>query len=152
MNLKLSRVPCIFVASISLFVLSGCGGDGTFSPTINGQQIGQNVTVTVTPPDPTTNTGGQIQFSATVTGTSNTNVTWSVSALNNQNPGGITANGLFTAPLSIGPIVTTKQAKFLSTARRPLGDSTAQITITATSNAEPSVTGTATVTVSGGVE
>jgi hypothetical protein len=48
--------------------------------------------VTLSPINPTTTAGGQIQFTATVTGTSHTAVTWSASA------GTISTNGLFVAP------------------------------------------------------
>src|ERR1019366_4199846 len=50
------------------------------------------VAVQISPSDPAVAAGGTVQFSATVTNTSNTSVTWSASA------GTISTNGLFTAP------------------------------------------------------
>jgi hypothetical protein len=73
---------------------------------------GNSVSVQVFPSDPSVAPGGKVQFSATVSNTSNTAVTWSASA------GSISANGLFTAPASTN---------------------LKSITVTATSAADPSV-------------
>ncbi len=81
---------------------------------------GGNVTVS-----PTTATLGQSQtqqFTATVTGTSNQNVSWSLS----PNVGNISSAGLYTAPATIS--------------------STQNVTVTATSQAGSGGSGTATVT------
>ena len=76
------------------------------------------VSVTISPTSTSVVAAGQIQFSATVTGTSNQSVTWSATA-------GITSNaGLFTAPGSAG-----------------------LVTVTATSVAFPNLHASATVTV-----
>jgi hypothetical protein len=76
------------------------------------------VTVQVSPTNPSVIAGEKIQFSAVVSNTSNTPVSWSASA------GTISANGLFTAP---------------STAQ--------QAVVTATSAAETSVKSSVTVTI-----
>ncbi|HZQ95041.1 MAG TPA: Ig domain-containing protein [Candidatus Sulfotelmatobacter sp.] len=52
------------------------------------------VTLHIAPMDPSVAPGGQIQFAAIVSNTSNTAVTWSASA------GTITSSGLFTAPVN----------------------------------------------------
>ena len=52
------------------------------------------VNVQISPADPSVAAGGKVQFTAVVTNTSNTAVTWSASA------GSISAGGLFTAPAS----------------------------------------------------
>ncbi len=52
--------------------------------------------VTVTPATATITAGGQQQFSASVTGTANTSVTWTASG------GNVTAGGAYTAPSSPG--------------------------------------------------
>jgi hypothetical protein len=57
--------------------------------------------VTVTPLTPAVLTGHQIQFTATVTGWTDTGVTWSASA------GTIDQNGLFTAPSVPGSVTVT---------------------------------------------
>ncbi|HEV1995135.1 MAG TPA: hypothetical protein VGR03_12470 [Candidatus Acidoferrum sp.] len=83
------------------------------------------VGVTVAPSTPTVAVNGTIAFSATVTGATNTAVTWSVSGP--ANPGTInSASGVYTAP-----------------AAPPAG----AVTITATSQANPAATGSTTVTV-----
>ncbi len=70
--------------------------------------------------------GQQQQFTATVAGTSNTAVTWSMS----PSIGTLTTNGLYTAPFP-GTIITTTQT----------------VTITATSQADTTKSATATVTI-----
>ena len=60
---------------------------------------GQGVAVQVTPPAPTVRTGGTVGFTASVTGTVNTSVTWTVV----QAGGGtIDATGRYTAPATTG--------------------------------------------------
>ena len=79
------------------------------------------IAVSVSPADVTLGVGEQQQFTATVTGTTNTAVTWSIS------PAGVgtfdTATGLYTAPASIASAQT--------------------LTVTATSVQDPSRSGTA---------
>ena len=77
-----------------------------------------SVSVAISPASATVIAGGQQQFTASVTGSSNTAVTWS------QTCGSVTQSGLYTAPAS----ATTCQ-------------------VTATSNADASKAATATVTV-----
>ena len=94
------------------------------NPKISAIQIvsSNGVNVTVTPPGVTLGQSQTQQFSATVTGATNTAVTWSLSpAL-----GRISGTGLYTAPATI----TSSQT----------------VTVTATSAADPSRSGTATVT------
>lgn len=87
-------------------------------------QIGAGgVSVSVTPTSATLSSGGTQQLTATVTGTSNTAVTWSASA------GSVNANGFYTAP--------TVQ-------------STTQATVTATSQADSSKSAATAVTVNPG--
>jgi hypothetical protein len=87
------------------------------------------VSVVVSPNDVVLATRGQQQFSAKVTGTSNTSVTWSVSGIGcvSGSCGSITSAGLYTAPSS----VPTSSA----------------VTITATSVADPTRSGSASVVV-----
>lgn len=82
------------------------------------------VTVTVSPPSPALQTGATQQFTAVVTGAANGAVSWSVTE-----PGGgaITSGGLYTAPAGAG-----------------------SFHVVATSAADSSKQGTATVTVSSG--
>src|SRR5581483_9236804 len=93
-------------------------GDHRFKLTINGPS--NQITVAISPTSATVQSNGTQQFTATVSGTPNTAVTWSTTA------GKITANGLLTAP------TVTK---------------TTQLSVTATSVADPTQSATASVTV-----
>ena len=82
----------------------------------------REVTITISPTSATVSQGATRQFTATVTGTPDTRVSWSA------NGGSVTQAGLFTAPATAG-----------------------QYTVTAASVAAPSKQATATVTVPAGV-
>lgn len=82
------------------------------------------VVVTVSPTSANVATSGTQTFTATVTGTTNHGVTWSVDG---SGSGSITAGGLYAAPSTAGAY-----------------------TVRATSQADASASGTATVTVTGG--
>ncbi len=73
--------------------------------------------------------GETAQYAAMLTGTTNTAVTWSVTAANGANPGTISSTGLYTPPAT--------------------GGSNLPVTITATSQIQPSSSGSATVNVVG---
>lgn len=94
-----------------------------FTVTIDVQSNATVTSVTVSPAAPTVTGGTTQQFTATVAGTNNPGqgVTWTVSA------GTINSSGLFTAPAATGAAQS--------------------ITITATSTADDTKSGTATVTV-----
>jgi len=87
------------------------------------------VAVSVSPTTASVTTGAQQQFTATVTGTANTAVTWSVSGAGCSGAacGTISASGLYTAPATV-PVPST-------------------VTVTATSQADTTKTGKATVTI-----
>ena len=87
------------------------------------------ITVTVTPNNISVNTGAQQQFTATVTGTSNTSVTWSITGIGcvSQSCGTISQTGLYTAP----PTLPTPS----------------YLNVVATSVADPTKSGSATVTI-----
>jgi hypothetical protein len=88
------------------------------------------ITVTISPTAATVSPGGQQQFASTVTGTTDKNVTWSVTGTGciAYNCGTITSRGLYTAP---------------STAPNP-----PVVTVTAYSQADPSKFASATVSLS----
>jgi hypothetical protein len=91
----MSKSP-LFIALVSCLLGFGCS-TGSNSST-NGIP---NVTVKVTPLTATLGPSGQQQFTATVTGDSNTAVSWSVGGLAcsvAQECGSVTTNGLYTAP------------------------------------------------------
>ncbi|MBI3405537.1 MAG: DUF4091 domain-containing protein, partial [Acidobacteria bacterium] len=91
------------------------------------------VTVSVNPPTATLVPNGPQTFTATVTGTGNTVVTWSVNGVNggNSSVGTITAGGAYTAPASV-PTPNT-------------------VTVTATSQADPTKSANATVTINAAI-
>jgi len=95
------------IQSYSLAVKNGGGGGG-------------GITVSVSPSNVTLSSGGSQQFTATVTGTANTAVTWSATT------GSIGSNGLYAAPTV---------------------NSTTSATVTATSQADSSQYATAAVTI-----
>ncbi|HXX14820.1 MAG TPA: Ig-like domain-containing protein [Candidatus Eremiobacteraceae bacterium] len=102
-----------------LAILSGCG---TSSPSSGGQNSqnppASSVSVTISPLTASLAEGASQQFSATVTGSSNTSVTWTASG------GTISATGLYVA-----------------------GNSTGNFTVTATSVADTSKTAPASVAI-----
>lgn len=81
------NIKFIVALLLSSFLLVACGGDG------------KNITVTVGPEMATVKAGSSQEFTATVTGTKKTDVTWSVEE---SNGGSINAAGVYTAPATAG--------------------------------------------------
>ncbi|MCK4411946.1 MAG: Ig-like domain-containing protein [Candidatus Eisenbacteria sp.] len=100
----------------------------TATVTLSDPEIPPPVTVSVQPEQATLALGETQQFSAQVTGTTNTTVTWSVDG--GAVAGSITADGLFTAPATLPAPATA--------------------TVRATSVTDPSKSDTAIVTLTGG--
>src|SRR5258707_15408114 len=116
-------VGCGFPFALShvlLYILGGCGGSGS-SPV--------QISVTIFPTSTTVAVGHTQQFTASVTGTTNTAATWSVAG--GTSNGTISTIGLYTAPATL--------------------PSPSQVTVTATSQADSSKSASATVTVQSGV-
>lgn len=90
------------------FMISVAGtllkGSGSRAYTIVVDPCNSCIKVTVSASSSTVTPGGQIQFTATVSDTSNTAVTWSASS------GSISARGLFTAPVVDVPATVTVTA------------------------------------------
>ncbi|NQD36573.1 hypothetical protein HPT27_06020 [Permianibacter sp. IMCC34836] len=105
------------VAVAVLTLLSACGGGGSGGGEDSAGN-GGGIVVTVNPGTAALSVGSSQQFSATVTGSNNSAVSWTATA------GSISSNGMFTAPAQPGTV-----------------------TITATSVADASRHGSATVTV-----
>ena len=106
----IGKPALVFVALFSvlaMLAISGCGSKGanTTTPPPPPPTPGSTA-VSVTPHSSSVATAGKEQFSATVTGNTNTAVTWSASG------GTITAAGLFTAPSAAGTytVSATSQA------------------------------------------
>jgi hypothetical protein len=132
MILLRSRQILIFVAlSLAALILLACGGNGTYSPSVGSGAAPPVITIAITPSTASTIPGGTVQFHAVVTGTSNTSVTWSVVT---GGGGTISANGLYTAPIE----ETLIRGKTIGSG---------QYVIEAVSNADPTKSATATVSV-----
>jgi hypothetical protein len=104
---------------IPILFLSGCGGGNSSTNTIS---------ITITPATATLSASQTTSYTASVTNTSNTAVTWLVNGIANGNAtyGTITASGTYTAPATVTSTVTE--------------------TITATSQADTTKSATASVT------
>ncbi|MCA9759418.1 MAG: hypothetical protein KDA27_26730 [Candidatus Eisenbacteria bacterium] len=103
--------------------LTGCGGSDDSGPTAPAA-----ISVSVSPASVTLETGQSQSFAATVTGTTNADVTWQV--LGGATNGSIDAAGTYTAPTSV--------------------PNPATVTVRATSVADPSKSSSASVTVTVG--
>jgi hypothetical protein len=114
-----------FLASAELYTGSSGGGGG-----------GGSVSVTVTPASTTVPTFGTQQFSAAITGTTNTAVNWGVNCSSGGSAcGAVSQTGFYTAPNSVPT-------------RNQNGGSVADtVTVTAVSQASPTASGSASVTV-----
>jgi hypothetical protein len=78
-------------------------GSAAFTVDI-ARSVQNGFSISVSPSSATVNSGGKQQFTATVTGTSNSGVTWSASS------GSIDKNGLYTAPAVQSPASVTVTA------------------------------------------
>lgn len=108
----------------AVFVLASCHSNDAAS--VPSQEA---VNVSLNLPSATVNVSGQMQFTGTVTGTTNTGVTWSVNDIpgGNSTVGIIDINGLYTAPATV--------------------PSPATVTVKATSVADTTKSATSTVTI-----
>jgi hypothetical protein len=98
----------------------------------SGQALQNGISVTVTPPSASVAANAKQQFGAVVNGSSNQSVTWGVNGAvgGNSSVGFIdSVTGLYTAPAGV--------------------PSPATVTVQATSQTTPAVTGTASVTITG---
>lgn len=112
------------VAAIFVILLSSCGGGGGAG--INSNTSPAKVTIAITSPNPlptSVQSGHEVQFGVTVTGSANTAASWAVSP---SSAGTITSTGLFTAATV---------------------SSNTQTTVTATAQADTTKTATATLIV-----
>ena len=117
------------VGTLPVTVTNPNPGSATSAPinvTVNGPN--PNISVVVSPKTATLGAGNTLQFQATVTGTMDTSVVWSVNGINygNDSVGNIDGDGNYTAPVVL-PAKTT-------------------VTVTATSNADATKHDSATVT------
>lgn len=155
--LRYRRVVAIGAALVLALAAAGCGGGssgGSTTPTPS------TVSVTISPTSATIGYSATQQFTATVSGSTNTAVTWTVSNANSSSStqiGSIDSSGLYTAPaatsLSAANTPTTVSVLAGQTASAnvsvPPLNSITSVTVTATSQADTSQSASATVTFSG---
>src|SRR5271169_5708838 len=99
----------VFIAAVLAVGVPGCGGGGSSTTTTPPQ----TVTVAVTSSGSSVLLGNMQQFTANVTGTPNTAVSWSVNGISGGNSmlGTISTTGLYTAPQDLpNPATVTIQA------------------------------------------
>jgi len=144
MNLRTSISTLI--GSFTLAIALACGGGGDNPPAPAG------VVVTVSPVTPSVVVSGNQTFTATVTGSTNLSVTWSVQE--GATGGTITSGGVYTAPASTGTyhVIATSVADTAKKATATVTVTAAPVVAVAVSPTAPSVvvnsnqTFTATVT------
>ncbi len=98
----------VIAATVLSLALTACGGS---SSKTSPQPTPTSASVSVAASSATTNATGTDQFTATVTGASNTAVTWSIQE-GSPAGGTISASGLYTAPAAAGTyhVIATSQA------------------------------------------
>ena len=109
------------------------GGASANSSQASATTQAQSVSVTISPTSVTVAPNATKQFTATVTGSNDTAVTWQVDGVagGNSTTGTVSTSGLYTAPVSVPNIAT--------------------VTATAVSQADPTKFASATVTISNGL-
>ena len=122
--LCIAQAILLFVLTLSQAACGGGGGGGTAPPPP------PQITVTIASISSSVVLGNSLPFSATVSNTSDTSVSWSVNGIAGGSPqvGTISPDGLFTAPADL-----------------PTGG---KVQITATSHADPSKSSTSGLTIS----
>jgi hypothetical protein len=114
----MSRAFSFAFSCLLLFILEGCGGSASSTPP-------SQLSVAILPQTVTLQVNGTQQFSATVNGSSNQAVTWSV--VGGSANGTITASGFYTGPAAV--------------------PNPAQVKVMATSQADTTQSSNATITV-----
>lgn len=131
---KLSGTPSFLAALLAIISLTSCGGGGGSGSGSTTPPPAQPVAISSVSPGTASVALGQTQqFTATVTGSSNTAITWEVNGTSggNSQTGTMSAAGLYTAPNQL--------------------PSPAQITVKAVAQADTTKTSSATVTVTSSV-
>ena len=132
--LLLSVLSCVCIS------LVGCAGTSNHAATA--------ISVAVTPATSTVGIGKTQQFTATVTGTSNTAVTWSVAG--GAANGTVSSGGLYTAPSTV-PTPATVNVSAASQAD-PTKSGTAAVTVSATTSSSVNVSPSAATVASFGTQ
>src|SRR5512137_599158 len=105
----------VITALAAALALSACGNSsGTTGGTTPVTPAGQGVEVQVAPSSATMAAGETLAFTALVTGTANTQVTWS---LQETGGGTVSQSGLYTAPATAGTYHVVATSVVSSSAR-----------------------------------
>jgi hypothetical protein len=122
MNKLLTRFTPIEAALLLLLTLAefGCGGAVNKASQTETSSSSSSITITVSPATATVQAGALQQFTAVVSGTANTALTWAV----NNTPGGnstvgtISSSGVYAAPTSVSsPTVTVTATSVADTTK-----------------------------------
>jgi len=124
---KLAALPFVALLSAPIWMIGCVGGPGITTPP---PPPPPSITVTVTPASASALLGNTQNFSAAVTNTANTAVTWSVNGIpgGSASTGTITSAGVYTAPADL-PSPSTVRVTATSQADSTKSD-TAQLIIT----------------------
>lgn len=158
--MRYARSVAIGICSLLAIVSTGCGGGGGGSS--SNPPPPSSVSITISPSSATVGFGTTDQFTAAVSGTTNTAVAWSVkdtSGGTNQ-VGTISGSGLYTAPAATsasvpGPPQLVSVTAGNTSSPSPVDVTVPQlnpvnaVTVTATSQADTTKSASATVTLSG---
>jgi IPT/TIG domain-containing protein len=110
--------PLVLFLMLAVAMLAGCTGTTSSSGSkSNTPPSGSGVTVRVSPASANVRAGATQSFSATVSGTSNTAVTWQVNGVTGGSSvaGTISASGIYTAPAAV-PANNTVTVRAISAA------------------------------------
>jgi serine protease len=127
----LYSAPAVIPSPATVMVTAVSAADTTRSAWTQLTITSSAISVSVSPSTASVVTGATQSFSATITGTSNTTVSWQVNGVagGNTTIGTISASGVYTAPSTV-PSPATVTVTAVSTAN-PAASGTAQVTITA---------------------
>ena len=147
-------------AILLALMAAGCGGGSGSGGSSNPPP--SNVSISISPTSQTVGYGSTQQFTAKVSGSTNTAVTWSVSSSSSTTSsqiGSISSSGLYTAPAATSVpaaasapqliTITGGQALAGKNITVPPLNSVDTATVTATSQADTSKSSSATITLSG---
>ncbi len=155
--MRYARWSGIGVVILLALAAAGCGGGSSSS----SNPPSSNVSVAISPTSQTVGYGATEQFTSTVTGATNTAVTWSVSSSNSSSSsqiGAISSSGIYTAPAATSVpgeaapqmiTVTAGQAVSGANITVPPLNSVDTVTVKATSQEDSTKSASATVTLSG---
>ena len=122
----LYTAPTVLPSSTSVTVTAVSQADNTKSASATVTLTAPAITITISPTSASVIAGTTQQFTTSVTGSSNTAVTWSVNglAVGNATIGTVTSSGLYTAPLSPPKaaitVTATSQANTTFSASAPI--------------------------------